>query len=141
MKATNAATAQPECPPMMTVDGDSMCPMVQLLDTLAGRWSFPVLYRLIVRDGPMRFGELQREIGRVTQKELTKRLREFERLGLLTRKVYAEVPPRVEYSITEYGRSLRAPLAALAQWSAQSGAPLFQARKKARAAKRLRAVR
>jgi DNA-binding HxlR family transcriptional regulator len=125
-----------ECPPSVDMDGDCTCPMVLLLDTLAGRWSFPVLYRLIIQDGPIRFGELQRAIGRITQKELTKHLREFESLGLVTRTVYAEVPPRVEYQITDYGKSLRTPLASLAQWSARHGAPLYKARKQTKTSRR-----
>jgi DNA-binding HxlR family transcriptional regulator len=61
-------------------------------------------------------------------------LREFERLGLVTRKIYAEVPPRVEYQITAYGKSLRTPLATLAQWSTHHGEPLFRARKNSKSA-------
>jgi DNA-binding HxlR family transcriptional regulator len=133
---TGTAASLPECPSMIEVNGDSSCPMVLLLDTIAGRWSFPILYRLILQGQPIRFGELKREIGPITQKELTKRLRMFETLGLVTRTVYAEVPPRVEYRITEYGASLRTPLAALAQWSAHQGAPLYEARRKAKRGRR-----
>ncbi|HUN91631.1 MAG TPA: helix-turn-helix domain-containing protein [Burkholderiaceae bacterium] len=109
------------------------CPMVQLLETLAGKWTFRVLYRLIVEDQPQRFGELHRSIERITQKELTKYLRDFEALGLVRRTVYAEVPPRVEYCITPYGRTLRAPLDALVQWSREHGEPLFAARRRLKA--------
>jgi DNA-binding HxlR family transcriptional regulator len=113
---------------------NSTCPLQQLLDTLAGKWAFPVLYRLICIDRPARFGELHRSIERITQKELTKHLREFEALGLVRRAIYAEVPPRVEYEITDYGRTLRAPLDALVRWSVEHGEPLFVARRRLLAA-------
>lgn len=93
------------------------CPMVQLLGALAGKWAFPILYRLIIFDAPIRFGELQRSIGKITQKELTKHLRQFESFGLITRTVYPEVPLRVEYRITDYGKTLEVPLSELARWS------------------------
>lgn len=108
----------------------STCPMVQLLGALAGKWAFPILYRLILLDDPVRFGVLQRHVGAITQKELTKHLRQFEALGLVTRTVYAEVPPRVEYRITEYGKTLRSPLAELARWSTTFGGALFEARER-----------
>lgn len=95
------------------------CPITRLLDLLSGRWALPVLFHLHRANGPIRFGQLQRSIGRVTQKELTRTLREFETRGLVERKVFAEVPPRVEYQVTELGASLREPLAALAHWSEQ----------------------
>lgn len=106
------------------------CPMVQLLSTLTGKWALPILYRLILFAGPVRFGELQRSIKGITQKELTKHLRHFEALELVTRTVYPEVPPRVEYHITDYGKTLETPLAELAHWSAAFGAPLFAARQR-----------
>jgi len=104
------------------------CPMVRLLDTLSGKWSFPILYALIQTRDPVRFRELQRRVGRITQKELTKHLRSFETLGLVTRTIFPEVPPRVEYAISDYGRTLRAPLSALARWSLTQGKPLFDAK-------------
>ena len=84
---------------------------------LSGRWAFPVLYQLLMAQGPIRFGQLQRAVGRVTQKELTKTLRTFEERGLVTRQIYAEVPPRVEYQLTPLGASLRKPLCGLASWA------------------------
>jgi DNA-binding HxlR family transcriptional regulator len=91
--------------------------MGKLIELLSGRWAFPVLYQLLQADGPIRFGQLQRSVGRVTQKELTKTLRMFEERGLLKRKVYAEVPPRVEYRLTPLGASLGEPLCGLARWA------------------------
>lgn len=77
---------------------------------------------LILRDlmnGTMRFGELKKSIGHVSQKVLTAQLRDMEDKGLLTRKVYAEVPPRVEYTLTETGYSLKPVLDALWAWGEQ----------------------
>jgi DNA-binding HxlR family transcriptional regulator len=93
------------------------CPITRLLDVLSGRWALPVLFHLHQANGPIRFGQLQREIGRVTQKELTRTLREFEARGLVERRVFAEVPPRVEYRTTPLGESLREPICGLARWT------------------------
>ncbi len=109
---------------------EAFCPMAVLLETLSGKWSLPILFRLIRADRPARFGELQRDIAPITQKELTKYLRQFEALGLVTRTVYAEVPPRVDYAITEYGRTLKEPLGHLMRWAETKGKVLFDAKKK-----------
>lgn len=93
------------------------CPIGKLIELLSGRWAFPVLYQLLRAQGPIRFGQLQRSVGRVTQKELTKTLRAFEERGLVERKVYPEVPPRVEYKLTALGASLGEPLCGLARWA------------------------
>ena len=66
--------------------------------------------------GPKRFGELKKSIGNVSQKVLTAQLRDMEHSGLLTRTVYPEVPPRVEYSLTELGKSLKSILDAMSHW-------------------------
>ncbi len=113
---------------MLERDVGGECPMVRLLDTLSGKWSFPILYSLIQADAPIRFRELQRRVRPITQKELTKHLRSFEMLGLVRRTIYAEVPARVEYSISDYGKTLSTPLAALARWSIERGRPLFDAK-------------
>jgi DNA-binding HxlR family transcriptional regulator len=91
--------------------------MGRLIELLSGRWAFPVIYQLLMAQGPIRFGQLQRAVGRVTQKELTKTLRAFEQRGLVERKVYPEVPPRVEYRLTTLGASLGEPLCGLARWA------------------------
>ncbi|MGK4444861.1 winged helix-turn-helix transcriptional regulator [Yersinia enterocolitica] len=95
---------------------EDKCPMVQFVELIAGKWAVPILYRLIVTAAPIRFGELQRAIAPITQKELTRQLRAFEQRGLVTRKVYAQVPPRVEYEITPLGKTLQPTLDSLAQW-------------------------
>lgn len=92
------------------------CPMVDFVNLVSGKWAIPILYRLIMIDGPVRFSELQRAVAPIAQKELTRQLRLFEQRGLVTRQVYPEVPPRVEYQVTALGKSLRPTLDSLAEW-------------------------
>ncbi|MDI2590364.1 helix-turn-helix transcriptional regulator [Pseudomonas sp. N3-W] len=92
------------------------CPMVDFVSLISGKWAIPILYRLIVLDCPVRFSELQRAVSPITQKELTRQLRLFEQRGLVTRTVYAQVPPRVEYRITPLGKSLQHTFDSLADW-------------------------
>ncbi|CAI1595370.1 TPA: winged helix-turn-helix transcriptional regulator [Serratia marcescens] len=92
------------------------CPMVDFVNLVSGKWAIPILYRLIMIDGPVRFSELQRAVAPIAQKELTRQLRLFEQRGLVTRQVYPEVPPRVEYQVTTLGKSLRPTLDSLAEW-------------------------
>ena len=90
------------------------CPVETTLTLISNKWKV-----LIVRDllaGTKRFGELQRSVGNVSQKVLTAQLREMEEDGLVDRKVYPEVPPRVEYSLTELGCSLEPVLSAMWNW-------------------------
>lgn len=90
------------------------CPVETTLTLISSKWKV-----LIVRDllaGTKRFGELRRSVGNVSQKVLTAQLREMEEDGLVDRKAYPEVPPRVEYSLTELGRSLEPVLSALWNW-------------------------
>ncbi|AWV08242.1 winged helix-turn-helix transcriptional regulator [Marilutibacter maris] len=91
--------------------------MLRFVDLVSGKWAIPILYRLIVSGGPIRFSELQRAVAPITQKELTRHLRAFERKGLVERTVHAEVPVRVEYRVTGLGLTLEQPLAALADWA------------------------
>lgn len=90
------------------------CPVETTLTLISDKWKV-----LIIRDllsGTRRFGELKRSVGGVSQKVLTSQLRQMEESGLLTRTVYPEVPPRVEYTLTELGYSLRPVLEALRDW-------------------------
>jgi len=98
--------------------------MVSFVNLVSGKWAIPILYRLIVIGAPVRFSELQRAVAPITQKELTRQLRLFERRGLVQRRVYAEVPPRVEYQVTALGRSLRPTLDSLAAWMRTHGGEL-----------------
>jgi DNA-binding HxlR family transcriptional regulator len=89
------------------------CAVERALAVVGAKWALVVLHNLM--DGPMRFSELQRRIP-ASPKMLTVRLRELEQLGLLTRTIYAEIPPRVEYELTGPGRSLRPIIASLEKW-------------------------
>jgi DNA-binding HxlR family transcriptional regulator len=91
------------------------------LDTVAGKW--PMLTIAALCDGPLRFGELQRAVAGVTQKMLTQTLRALEAQQLVTRTVYAEVPPRVEYALTADGAAAAAVVTALISWSASPPQP------------------
>jgi len=90
------------------------CPVETTLTLIGDKWKVLVLRDLM--SGTKRFGELKKSIGSVSQKVLTAQLRTMEACGLLTRTVYAEVPPRVEYTLTETGYSLKPVLEALAAW-------------------------
>ena len=90
------------------------CPVETTLMLIGSKWKILILRDLM--PGTKRFGELRRSIGSVSQKVLTAQLRDMEACGLVNRRVYAEVPPRVEYSLTELGRSLRPILDAMWAW-------------------------
>ena len=90
------------------------CPVETTLTLISDKWKVLILRDLM--NGTLRFGELKKSIGHVTQKVLTAQLRQMEASGLLTRKVYAEVPPRVEYTLTELGYSLKPVMDALWKW-------------------------
>ena len=90
------------------------CPVETTLLMISDKWKALILRDLL--NGTMRFGELRRSVGNVSKKVLTSNLRQMERDGLVHRKVYAEVPPRVEYSLTETGKSLRPVIEAMRDW-------------------------
>ena len=90
------------------------CPVETTLTLISDKWKVLILRDLI--GGTKRFGELKKSIGSVSQKVLTSQLRNMESKGLLTRKIYAEVPPRVEYTLTQTGYSLKPVLDSMAQW-------------------------
>ncbi len=90
------------------------CPVETTLMLIGDKWKVLILRDLM--DGTKRFGELKKSIGTVSQKVLTAQLRDMEEKRLLTRKVYAEVPPRVEYTLTETGYSLKPILDAMVVW-------------------------
>ena len=90
------------------------CPVEVTLSLISDRWKV-----LIIRDllnGTKRFGELRKSVGNISQKVLTANLRSMENDGLIKRKVYAEVPPKVEYSLTETGLSLKSVLMSMEEW-------------------------
>lgn len=90
------------------------CPVEITLKLIGNRWKVLIMRDLLT--GTKRFGELKKSIGDITQKVLTSNLRDMEESGLLTRKVYAEVPPRIEYTLTEMGYSLKPILDAMIDW-------------------------
>ena len=98
------------------------CPVETTLMLIGDKWKVLILRDLL--PGTKRFGELKKSIGSVSQKVLTAQLRDMEESGLIDRKVYAEVPPRVEYSLTELGQSLKPILDSMESWGAEYKAPL-----------------
>src|SRR3990167_5349036 len=98
------------------VDGDKVynTPVELTLEVIGGKWKSVLVYHLL--QGPLRFSELKRLVPDITEKMLTQQLRELERVGVLTRTVFAEVPPRVEYCVTEHGATLQPVLAAMCEW-------------------------
>ena len=97
-------------------DHDS-CPVTLAIDIIGGKWKVIILYQL--QGQTLRFGQLLKRIPKITQKMLTQQLRELEMDQLITRKVYAEVPPRVEYSPTESAEKLQPILASLCKWAGE----------------------
>ncbi len=93
------------------------CPVETTLLLIGDKWKVLILRDLI--EGTKRFGELKKSIGIITQKVLTQNLRTMEDDGLLTRKVYAEVPPRVEYTLTDLGYTLKPILDTMEEWGKQ----------------------
>lgn len=90
------------------------CPVEAALDLIDGKWKGVILYHL--QDGPIRFNELRRRLNNITQRMLTRQLRELEDSGLILRTVYPQVPPKVEYALSDDGRSLAPVIAALHDW-------------------------
>lgn len=99
-----------------------VCPVETTLTLIGDKWKVLILRDLL--PGTKRFGELKRSIGSVSQKVLTAQLRAMEESGLVSRKVYAEVPPRVEYSLTALGKSLKPILDAMQNWGEEYKASL-----------------
>ena len=95
----------------------SKCPIEELLVLIGGRWKPVILWWLIGSRRSLRFKALRENIPRISQKVLTQQLRELERDGLIKREMFAEMPVRVEYSVTTFGRKLRPVLRALDAWS------------------------
>jgi DNA-binding HxlR family transcriptional regulator len=90
------------------------CPVEATLDVIGGKWKALILFHL--RDAVLRFGELRRKIPDVSERMLAQQLRELEEQGVVHREVYREVPPKVEYWLTDYGKTLRPITDLMCQW-------------------------
>ncbi len=94
---------------------EESCPIAATMRVLGGKWK-PILINAIYQTAPARFGELKRSVTGITQSMLTSQLRELEEDGIISRKIYAEIPPRVEYTLTEFGLTLSPIMMAMANW-------------------------
>ncbi len=94
---------------------ENTCPVTATMKVLGGKWK-PILINAIYFTAPARFGELKRSVVGITQSMLTQQLRELEEDGIISRKIYAEIPPKVEYSLTEFGLTLSPLIQTMAQW-------------------------
>ncbi len=101
-------------PPFIFRDKAYNNPVELSLDVIGGKWKMPIIWR--IKDRPWRYGELKKNIGKITHKMLTEQLRELERDGLVHREVYQVVPPKVEYSLTEKGRTTIPVIEQLREW-------------------------
>lgn len=106
----------------------AMCPTRKALDLIADKWTTLVIY--LLADGTARYSDLHRSIDGISQKMLTQTLRDLERNGLVHRKVYPEVPPRTEYTLTPLGQTLIHPLSALCVWAEKHMPELEKARQR-----------
>jgi DNA-binding HxlR family transcriptional regulator len=93
------------------------CPVRELLDRIADKWTTLIIAMLSEAAKPLRFGELRRAVPGISQKMLTQTLRDMERDGLVVRTLYPQIPPRVEYALTPLGSTLHEPLRVLAEWA------------------------
>ncbi len=93
---------------------DILCPIHNTISIIQGKWTLMILRDLMA--GTRRFGELRQSLAGISPKTLSLRLKELEEVGVLTRSIFAEVPPRVEYALTEKGRELEALIAAMGDW-------------------------
>jgi hypothetical protein len=94
---------------------ENSCPVTATMQVLGGKWK-AILINAIYLTSPARFGELKRSVKGITQSMLTQQLRELEDDGLISRKIYAEIPPRVEYTLTEFGLTLSPIMQSMATW-------------------------
>jgi DNA-binding HxlR family transcriptional regulator len=98
---------------------DVSCPVEVTLGVIAGRWKVMIIHQLL--EGTKRFNQLQRELSGITHRTLAKQLREMEGTGLVERRDYKEIPPRVEYSLSPLGRTLKDILRAMHVWAEEHG--------------------
>lgn len=119
-KPTAKSNSIPEKKSKFSLQQD--CPVFLTLGLIANKWSIQLLYHLLHANAQtLRFSELKKSLASISQRELTKHLREFEKAGLVARTVYPQVPPRVEYTLTSLGNSLFKPIEALSAWAKDHG--------------------
>lgn len=92
----------------------SECPITRTMELIGGKWSLPIIY--VLMGGTKRFKELERTIDGINTRMLVKELKQLEESGIVSRKVFAEVPPRVEYSLTPKGKALKSVLTEMKSW-------------------------
>jgi len=102
------------------------CPVRDVLDQMSGKWATLII--LILATGPLRFGALRRTVPDISQRMLTQTLRDLQRDGLISRQVFATLPPSVEYRLTPLGRSFLDPLLAIVRWSEENHGAIRAAR-------------
>lgn len=110
---------------------EKFCPIRDILDRIGDKWSTLIICNLS-ENGITRFNELHRKIPDISQKMLTTTLRTLEKDGLITRTIYPEIPPRVEYCLTETGASLIPHIRALVDWALQNKAAIMASREKSK---------
>ncbi|MGG1220507.1 helix-turn-helix domain-containing protein [Priestia endophytica] len=98
----------------MNIATNSSCPIEKTMSVIGGKWTFLILRELFTE--PKRFGELQKTLKNVSPRTLSLRLKELEHEGIISRKIYAEIPPHVEYSLTSKGETLRPIFEAMKEW-------------------------
>lgn len=108
----------------------NMCPIRDIISRLSDKWSLLIVVTLSNNRSSMRFGEILKEIDDISQRMLTVTLRSLEADGLVKRRVYPEVPPRVDYQLTEMGHSLLSPLEGLVSWAQKNTEAIHKSRKK-----------
>ena len=104
---------------------EGACPFIEVMEVVGGKWRGTIIYCLA--DGPSRFNELRNEISQITQKMLTQELRALERDGLVLREQYPEIPPKVVYSLTELGETLKPIINSIDQWKTTHFKSVIQA--------------
>jgi DNA-binding HxlR family transcriptional regulator len=97
---------------------EKSCPVTATMHVIGGKWK-TILINAIYQTSPARFGELKRSVIGITQSMLTSQLRELEDDGIINRKIYAEIPPKVEYTLTEFGLTLSPIIQAMGEWGKQ----------------------
>lgn len=102
------------------------CPVEAMVEVIGGKWKGVILYHLL--DGKKRFNELKRLKPNITQRMLTLQLRELEADGIIHREVYREVPPKVEYSLTDFGESLRPVILLMMEWATHNMEKVLESR-------------